>query len=243
MGKEHESRRIWLNAHWTRHAVIGIHPCRWLLYGLSEKQVEAVNMTEQFHQVNDFWFGLCGADGAIDPRKRKMWFKSGAKHDAEIRERFGVLHERAVRGGLDEWVATAHGRLALIVVLDQFSRHVHRGTPQAFACDPAARTLALASIEQGIDRQLAPVQRSFFYLPLEHAEDRALQVRSVKCYEELAQEVTEAWRKDYESFLDYARRHRAIIERFGRFPHRNALLGRPSTAEELAFLEQPGSSF
>lgn len=173
-----------------------------------------------------------------------MWFGSGARHDAEIRERFGALHDRASRNELhSNWDATARGRLALIVLLDQFSRHIHRGTARAFAQDPAAQQLTLAGIDVGIDLQLAPVQRSFFYLPLEHAEDRALQARSVQCYERLATAVAEAWRKDYESFLDYARRHQAVIERFGRFPHRNALLGRPSTPDEAAFLEQPGSSF
>lgn len=204
---------------------------------------KAVDTTEHIESVIDFWFGVCGPDGAIDPGKRKMWFKSGSRHDAEIRERFGTLHEQAGRGDLDGWATTARGRLALIVVLDQFSRHIHRGAAQAFACDPAAQMLTRTGIERGVDRELAPVQRSFFYLPLEHAEDRALQALAVKCYEQLAQEVAEIWRGDYESFLDYARRHRAVIERFGRFPHRNALLGRPSTAEELDFLQQPGSSF
>lgn len=197
----------------------------------------------EIEQVLEFWFGTCGADGAIDPTRRKMWFGSGAQHDDEIRRRFGGLHERASRGALDEWAATARGRLALIVVLDQFSRHIYRGTAQAFAQDPPAQELTLAGIDDGIDRELAPVQRSFFYLPLEHAEDRALQARSVECYEQLAAQVAEHWRRDYESFLDYARRHRDVIERFGRFPHRNAALARASTPEEIAFLQQPGSSF
>lgn len=202
-----------------------------------------MNTADDIEDVLGFWFGICGQDGAIDPARRKMWFKGGAKHDAEIRERFGGLHERAGRGGLEDWTTTARGRLALIVILDQFSRHIHRGTARAFSQDPTAQQLTLAGIDEGVDRQLAPVEQSFFYLPLEHAEDRALQARSVQCYEGLARTVAEAWRRDYESFLDYARRHRAIIERFGRFPHRNAALGRPSTAEELTFLRQPGSSF
>lgn len=199
--------------------------------------------TDEIESVLDFWFGDCGPDGAIDPARREMWFKSGAQHDAGIRNRFSGLHKRASRGALDGWAATARGRLALIVVLDQFSRHIYRGTAQAFAQDPAAQKLTLAGIDEGIDLELAPVQRSFFYLPLEHAEDRALQARSVQCYERLAKAVSEAWRKDYESSLDYARRHRDIIERFGRFPHRNAALGRRSTPEEIDFLQQPGSSF
>jgi uncharacterized protein (DUF924 family) len=199
--------------------------------------------TDELENVLGFWFGDCGPDGAIDPTRRRMWFKSGAQHDDEIRSRFGRLHERASRGGLDEWTATVRGRLALIVILDQFSRHIYRGTAQAFAQDPAAQKLTLAGIDSGIDRELAPVQRSFFYLPLEHAEDPELQALSVECYERLAAAVTDKWRKDYASFLDYARRHRDVIERFGRFPHRNAALGRPPTLEETDFLQQPGSSF
>jgi uncharacterized protein (DUF924 family) len=191
----------------------------------------------------EFWFGTYGPDGAIDPTRRKMWFKDGARYDAEIRSRFGELHERASRGVLDEWAATARGRLALIVVLDQFSRHIHRAMAQAFAQDPAAQKLTLAGIDAGIDLELAPVQRSFFYLPLEHAEDRALQARSVERYERLAAAVADRWLQDYENFLDYARRHRDVIERFGRFPHRNSALGRVSTPEEIAFLQQPGSAF
>jgi len=193
--------------------------------------------------VLGFWFGECGPDGAIDPTRRKMWFKSGAQHDDEIRNRFGGLHERASRGALDKGTATVRGRLALIVICDQFSRHIYRGTAQAFAQDPAAQKLTLAGIDDGIDRELAPVQRSFFYLPLEHAEDPALQALSVDCYERLAAAVADRWRKDYASFLDYARRHRDVIERFGHFPHRNAALGRPSTPEEIEFLKQAGSSF
>lgn len=199
--------------------------------------------TADIEPVLDFWFGTCGADGAIDPTRREMWFKSGAQHDDEIRSRFGGLHERASRGALDDWAATARGRLALIVILDQFSRHIHRGMAQAFAQDPAAQKLTLAGIDTGIDLDLAPVQRSFFYLPLEHAEERALQARSVERYERLAAAVADRWRKDYESFLDYAQRHRDVIERFGRFPHRNAALGRHSTPDETAFLKEPGSSF
>lgn len=203
----------------------------------------AMTAVDETESVLGFWLGDCGVDGAIDPTRRKMWFKDGPKHDAEIRERFGRLHERASRGSLDGWAATARGRLALIVVLDQFSRHIHRGTAQAFAQDPAAQKLALEGIDEGADLKLAPVEQSFFYLPFEHAEDRALQARSVECYERLVLAVAPAWRKDYQGFLDHARRHRAVIERFGRFPHRNAALGRPSTPDEIAFLKEPGSSF
>ena len=192
----------------------------------------------------DFWFGACGPDGALDRAKQKMWFGDGRDHDAAIRKRFGKLHRRAVRGELDgAWAATPRGTIALIVVLDQFSRHIHRDTAAAFAQDPAAQKLAVAGIDQGVDHQLAPTQRVFFYLPLEHAEDIELQRLCVRCFDGLAHTVALAWRKDYDGFLDYARRHLEIIERFGRFPHRNKILGRKSTPAEIRFLKKPGSSF
>ena len=195
-------------------------------------------------QVLDFWFGACGPDGALDRVKQRMWFSDGHQHDAVIRKRFGKLHRRAARGELDaEWAATPRGRIALIVVLDQFSRHIHRGKPAAFAQDPAAQRLAAAGLEQDVDRGLIPAQRAFFYLPFEHAEDVELQRLGTRSFERLATEVAPAWRKEYTSFADYAGHHRDIVERFGRFPHRNTILGRVSTAEEIEFLKQPGSSF
>jgi uncharacterized protein (DUF924 family) len=198
----------------------------------------------EIERVLDFWFGGCGPDGALDRTKQKMWFSAGRQYDADIRKRFGKLHRRAGRGELEqEWAATPRGYIALIVVLDQFSRHIHRGAPAAFAQDPAAQRLALAGVEQHMDRELVPAQRAFFYLPFEHAEDIGLQRLSTRSFERLASEVAPAWRKEYASFADYAGHHRDIIERFGRFPHRNQVLGRASTPEELEFLQQPGSSF
>lgn len=198
----------------------------------------------EIEQVLDFWFGACGPDGALDRAKQKMWFSGGHKHDAAIRRRFGKLHRRASRGELEaEWGATPRGRIALIIVLDQFSRHIHRGTPAAFAQDPAAQRLALDGVKQGTDRALIPAQRAFFYLPFEHAEDIELQRLSTRSFRGLAAEVAPAWRGEYASFADYAGHHRDIVERFGRFPHRNTVLGRASTPEETEFLKQPGSSF
>ena len=198
----------------------------------------------EIEQVLDFWFGACGRDGALDRVKQRMWFSDGHKHDAVIRRRFGKLHRRAARGELDaEWAATPRGTIALIVVLDQFSRHIHRGKPAAFAQDPAAQRLAAAGVEQGVDRGLIPAQRAFFYLPFEHAEDPGLQQRGVRLYQRLASEVAPSWRNEYAGFADYSGHHRDIIERFGRFPHRNTVLGRASTPEEIEFLKEPGSSF
>lgn len=201
-------------------------------------------MLNEIEQVLDYWFGACGADGTLDRAKQKMWFGTGNKFDAEIRKRFGKLHRRAVRGELDaEWAAIPRGRAALIVVLDQFSRHIHRNTRTAFEQDPAAQRLAAAGVESGADRELIAAQRAFFYLPFEHAEDLKLQQAGVRLFRRLATEVAPGWRGEYESFADYCSHHRDIIERFGRFPHRNKVLGRVSTPEELEFLEQPGSSF
>jgi len=198
----------------------------------------------EIEQVLDFWFGGCGPDGALDRARQKMWFSDGRQHDSAIHKRFGKLHRRAARSELDaEWAATPRGRIALIVVLDQFSRHIHRGTAAAFAQDPAAQRLASAGVEQGADRELIPALRAFFYLPFEHAEDVKLQRASVRLFERLAKEVAPAWRKEYASFADYAGHHRDIVERFGRFPHRNRILERASTPEEVEFLKQPGSSF
>jgi uncharacterized protein (DUF924 family) len=200
-------------------------------------------MTEA-DQVLDFWFGASGADGSLDPAKQKMWFGEGRKYDTEIRDRFGALHERAARGELDaEWSATPRGTIALVVVLDQFSRHIYRGTPAAFAQDPAARRLVTSGVDRQVDRGLIPAQRAFFYMPLEHAEDLEMQRLAVRCFDGLARTVPEGMRKEYEGFLDYAQRHLEIIKRFRRFPHRNKILGRPSTPEEIKFLKQPGSSF
>jgi uncharacterized protein (DUF924 family) len=198
----------------------------------------------EIEQVLDFWFGACGADGSLDPAKQKMWFSDGRNYDAEIRRRFRKLHRRAAQGELDqEWAETPRGTIALIVVLDQFSRHIHRGTAAAFAQDAAAQRLAAGGVEQGTDRALIPAQRAFFYLPFEHAENLELQRKGTRLFERLSQEVAPAWRKEYIGFADYSGHHRDIIERFGRFPHRNATLRRASTPEEIEFLKEPGSSF
>lgn len=167
-----------------------------------------------------------------EPIKAK-WFVSEADFDAELGTRFGGLLAKATRGELAHWAGTPEGALALIVLLDQFSRNIHRGTPEAFAADPLALATAKAAIAQGFDLRVAPDGRLFFYLPFEHAENLADQEKGVALFEALG----------VEDWLDYMRRHRAIIARFGRFPHRNGILGRISTPEEIEFLKLPGSSF
>ncbi len=186
--------------------------------------------------VLDFWFGAPGS--AEYGSARKEWFAKDDRFDAEIRTRFGAWIERALRGELESWSAAAPSALAQVLLLDQFTRNAFRATPRAFAGD--ARALAAASRMVGLrqDEQLATFMRGFVYLPFEHAEGLAMQDEAIRLLTRLA-----AVDPEQQSMLDYAWRHRAIIERFGRFPHRNEILGRQSTAEEIAFLKQPGSGF
>lgn len=193
-------------------------------------------MTSQ--EVLDFWFLPPSAEGYGKPRDE--WFHKDARFDAAIAERFGGAIDRALAGGLREWDGEGpRGTLARILVLDQFTRNAYRGTAQSFAGDALALAAALELDAGGADRLLTPTQRWFAYMPFEHAEDARMQEKSVALFAELAREHG----GDFAGALDYAHRHRGAIARFGRFPHRNAILGRASTPEELAFLSQPGSGF
>ena len=187
-------------------------------------------------QVLNYWFGALGSE--TDGQIRGLWFRKSDATDAEIGERFGALIEAALAAELQAWKATPLGRLALIVVLDQFTRNSFRDSARAFAGDAQALELALALLDSDGYKRLDPLQRWFVLMPLEHAEDRAMQQRCVAEFEALA-----AADLRLVDALDYARRHQQVIERFGRFPHRNALLGRASTAQELDYLAQPGSGF
>lgn len=191
-------------------------------------------MDAQAREVLQFWFG----DGP-PYADRPEWFRKSDAFDREIERRFAPLIETALKDGLQAWAGEAHTALARVLVLDQFTRNVYRNTPRAFAGDPLALAAAQAMVSGGQDRSLAPVQRVFVYLPFEHAEDPAAQDTSVQLFGALAREAPEAG----SGWLDYAHRHQEIVARFGRFPHRNTILGRPSTPEEIDFLRQPGSSF
>lgn len=171
-----------------------------------------------------FWF---------DELDERDWWEKNPLVDQTVRRRFGPLHDRLSREATPYSFVSVDEALASVIALDQFPRHIHRGDPRAFASDPLALAIALRAIEDGFDRQLSPRRRHFLYLPLEHSEDRAIQARSVALYAAIGEAEEH----------DYAVRHKVIIDRFGRFPHRNAVLGRPSTAEEIAFLKQPGSGF
>lgn len=191
-------------------------------------------------EVLDFWFLPPSAEGYGKPRPE--WFRKDARFDAAIAERFGAVIAQAVAGGLREWDAEgAQGTLARILVLDQFTRNAFRGTPESFAGDALALAAAVELEASGAHRSLAPLQRWFAYMPFEHAEDARMQEKAVTLFTELAEAAGHG--PDFDGALDYAHRHRGVIARFGRFPHRNAILGRASTPEELAYLGQPGSGF
>jgi uncharacterized protein (DUF924 family) len=185
-------------------------------------------------EVLDFWF-----DRAVEA----LWFDRNDALDARIRQRFADTLAAAARGQLDHWAATPEGWLALLIVLDQFSRNIYRDDARAWQADAKAQAIAAAGIARGDDQSLSPLQRMFAYLPLEHAEHLALQRRSVQLFETLVASSREGERSQFEDFLDYARRHHDVIHRFGRFPHRNAVLGRENTAAEQAYLASPGAGF
>jgi uncharacterized protein (DUF924 family) len=197
----------------------------------------------QAADVLDFWFGPRGSNAEIAGRQHKLWFGKSPANDQAVIDRFGDTLPAAAASRLDHWMATPRGRLALVIVLDQFPHHIHRDQPQAFATDPQALALSLAALDDGEDKMLSPIERVFLYLPLEHAESLAIQARAVALFEALATEAAADERALFDGFLDYAIKHREVVARFGRFPHRNAILGRPSTAEEIEFLKQPGSRF
>lgn len=185
--------------------------------------------------ILDFWF----AEGPDTPRR--AWFLKDEAFDADIRTRFGALVAPAREGTLDGWAATPEGALALMILLDQFPRNLFRGTPEAFASDPHAEQLARRLVlAQRMDLALTPTQRVFLYLPFEHAETMPAQNLSVALFEGLRDSPVHAAPG---GAIDYAWRHWHVIQRFGRFPHRNAFLGRDSTPAELAYLALPGAGF
>jgi uncharacterized protein (DUF924 family) len=196
-----------------------------------------MDMTIQARDVLDFWFGAPGSEAAFQPRRE--WFVKSDAFDAEVKRRFGAAIDQAVAGGLHEWDAEGpQGVLARILVLDQFTRNAHRNTPRSFEGDTLALAAARQLVDSGAHKELPPLQRAFVYMPFEHAEDAYMQERAVELFTNLAAE-----HPGFDEMLDYAHRHRGVIARFGRFPHRNEILGRASTPEEIEFLRQPGSRF
>lgn len=214
---------------WPRHPYANEQAQEAMRAGLEETLMQEL--------ILDFWFGP--GPGPSGEFFAQRWFAQDANFDLILRQRFGSAMETALAGGLQSWERTPRGRLALILLLDQFTRNLGRHTAAAFAGDPRAQRLALEMVEQGIDRVLTADQRVFVYLPFEHGESADWQKLSLESYASLLQEAGPG----YQRYLDFAQKHAVIIERFGRYPHRNKALGRESTPEEAEFLGGPGSSF
>ena len=191
----------------------------------------------------DWWFGEGATARDIADAKNGLWFGYKPEQDAEARERFGDLTERALAGELSEWAESPHGWLALVLLLDQLPRMICRGTPRAYAGDERALQRVRECMAHGGDVLLAPLQRVFIYLVLEHAENLSVQDQAVQQFEQLLGIADADEQNLFAGFLDFAERHRQVIARFGRFPHRNAILGRSSSEAERAFLTEPGSRF
>jgi uncharacterized protein (DUF924 family) len=189
-------------------------------------------MDEQ-QELLDFWFGPPGAAAEA----RRVWFDPDPAFDETLRQRFGALAASAAKGELDPWAEDARGALALVLLLDQLPRNLNRGSAAAFACDARARAVAREAIARGFDQAVPPLQRQFLYLPFEHSERVADQDESMRLFTALPEGSFR------DNCVDFARRHHVIIARFGRFPHRNAALARPSSAAEEEFLKEPGSAF
>jgi uncharacterized protein (DUF924 family) len=195
----------------------------------------------QPRDILQFWFGALDGPEDYPKDKSKLWFVKDARNDEDIANRFRGAVDEALTGGYTSWAGQGEGRLALILLLDQFTRNIYRDTPHAFAGDSRAAALCRDGIERGIDEALYPVQRCFFYMPLEHAESLRCQDLAVSTFEKLLERYP--GNANLSSFHEFAVKHRDVIVRFGRFPHRNKILGRKSTPEELEYLARPGSGF
>lgn len=201
-------------------------------------------MNDSAQAILDDWFGPRDAEGKCAKEKVQRWFRGGPEFDAYLSEQYGALVDEAVGGGLTQWEADPLETVALILLLDQFTRNVFRNTPRMYQGDERARTLALRLLDDETKLEQVPfVFRSFVCMPLMHAETKDLQDRSLSEFERLLATAPPALRQGSEQSLEYAKQHRDIVHRFGRFPHRNEILGRPTTAEEAEFLKTPGSAF
>ena len=195
------------------------------------------------HRVLDFWFQPGTMDQPTIDSRMDRWFTADAVTDAVLRNEFGPLVEQASKDQLDAWVATPEGRLALILMLDQFRRSIYRGTPKAFSRDPHALKLCVEGAMKGDYKTLNPFQQAFYFMPLQHAESLKIQERSVKIYEGLVTGVSDTLKATFATFAQFAELHHDIVESFGRFPHRNKTLGRANTAEEQEYLGSGAPSF
>ncbi len=200
-------------------------------------------MLKEINILLEFWFGTEVEPNKIIETQSTLWWGKCSDLDQKIEELFLIPYEQAINGELNHWLQTPAGQLALILLLDQFSRVLNRNSGKAFSQDNKALNIALAGIENNFDKLLRPIERVFYYMPLEHSEDINTQNKSIELFSELLNDVPVELKKQFHAYLDFAEQHRVIIEQFNRFPHRNNLLNRTSSPEELLFLQENGSSF
>ncbi|MBV1878150.1 MAG: DUF924 domain-containing protein [Pseudomonadales bacterium] len=193
--------------------------------------------------INHFWFADAVDDAMASKRRAKYWYRGGPALDKKIQQQFGPLVEQAAKGQLKHWHLTPSGSLALVILLDQFSRHIYRKTANAFNNDSLALQYAKLALSEQQDTELSFIERAFLYHPFHHTENLIAQNQAVELFTHLVEDASLEWRVQLQSFLNSAIQHRSIVERFGRFPHRNRALDRPSTAEEKDYLGQSTRSF
>ena len=198
---------------------------------------------ETTDSILEFWFGDHTSNREINDRKKALWWSKNESADQHIKQRFESITDALYEGKMTQMQRSPRGLLASIICLDQFPRNMYRETARAFSCDQVALRLAIEMVDKAWDRTLLPVYRVFAWLPFEHSEDIAMQHKSIMLYDNLRHSVEQDEREMFDEYYQFAYRHFEIIDRFGRYPHRNRILGRESTTEELAFLSQPGSSF
>jgi len=198
-------------------------------------------MTPQ--DVLDFWFDGCEQDAAAASARMPFWFQSNKQADEEVQRRFEEFIQPAADGEYSDWGKSPRQCLALIIVLDQFPRNAYRNTPQAFAFDSLALGLSIVGTTLGFVDELSPIEQIFFLMPYQHTEDLSRQREGFGCYERVLQNAAPEWQEMIAGSVDFARQHLEIIEQFGRFPHRNAILGRESSSEEQAYIDGGGATF
>lgn len=191
-----------------------------------------------YQDINKFWFGQVEQTIVPSEHRAKLWFGEDVRVDEELRVKFGLLLDQSIHGDYDLWLKSPHGELAFLIVLDQFSRHIYRGSPLAFSQDARALEVCLKGLERESDHYLSLIERVFYYFPLLHSEKLTYQDRAVHCYYQLGELAFSETRVIYDSFLKFANHHYNIIQRFGRFPQRNRILGRDSTSEEVQYLRE-----
>ncbi len=194
-------------------------------------------MADKIHELLDFWFGNLGSADLPNSDRTNLWFGENEAVKQKITETFLTEYESAANGTLHDWATTPRGRLALIIMLDQFPRYIHRRSPKAFAYDNEAQRLCAEGLRNNMDKSLTLIERVFFYMPLVHAESSAYQEQSIRLYQDLVSLSMSETTQIYQLFLAYAYAHFRVIKEFGRFPQRNAVLGRGSTDAELVFLK------